>query len=62
MCNNVTKNSAGDELPDDAVSDDDGLADLEISFASTIDLTMDEEIILDLVEGKFSFKIIIVKN
>jgi hypothetical protein len=38
------------------------LADLEISFASTIDLTMDEEINLDLVEGKFSFKIIIVKN
>ena len=60
MCNNVTKNSTGDEIP--AVSDDDDLADLEISFASTIDLTMDEEINLDLVEGKFSFKIIIVKN
>ncbi|EFX65336.1 hypothetical protein DAPPUDRAFT_331480 [Daphnia pulex] len=38
----------GDEIP--AVSDDDDLADLEISFASTIDLTMDEEINLDLVE------------
>jgi hypothetical protein len=51
VCNNVTKNSAGDEIAQDAFSDDDGLADLDISFASTIDLTMDEEI--NLVEGKF---------
>jgi hypothetical protein len=35
------------------------LADLAISF-STIDLTMDEEMDLDFVEGKFIFKIIIV--
>jgi hypothetical protein len=62
VCNNFTKNSAGYEIPQDAVSDDDGLADLEISSASTIDLTIDEEINLDLVESKFSFKIIIVKN
>jgi hypothetical protein len=62
VCNNFTKNSAGNEIPQDAVSDDDGLADLEISSASTIDLTIDEEINLDLVESKFSFKIIIVKN
>ncbi len=57
MCNNVTNNSAGDEIPH--VSDDE-LENLEISFASTIDLTMDEEIDEDLVKGKFIFKIIIV--
>jgi hypothetical protein len=43
-------------------SEDDGLADLEILFASTMDLAMDEETDLDLVKGKFLFKIIIVKN
>jgi hypothetical protein len=58
VCNNFTKNSAGDEIDVEAFSDD-GLADLAISF-STIDLTMDEEMDLDFVEGKFIFKIIIV--
>ncbi len=51
MNNNVTKNSAGDDLPD--VSDDE-FEQLEISFASTIiDLTMEEDIDVNLVEGKF---------
>jgi hypothetical protein len=60
VCNNFTKNSAGDEIVD--FSDDDGLEDLEVSFSSTMDLdgTMDEEINSDLVKGKFLFKIIIV--
>ena len=60
VCNNFTKNSAGDEIVVEDFSEDDGLADLEILFASTMDLAMDEETDLDLVKGKFLFKMIIV--
>ncbi|EFX65024.1 hypothetical protein DAPPUDRAFT_333605 [Daphnia pulex] len=44
----------GDEIQ--CSSDDDGLGELEISFTSTIDLTMDEDIDLNLrkIRGKGS--------